>query len=41
MFVTPRFIDTIVEHASRLTGLAINKALNPSISLEDMTALIS
>lgn len=41
MFVTPRFVDTIVEHASRLTGLAINKALNPSISLEDMTALIS
>ena len=41
MFVTPRFIDMIVEHASRLTGLAINRALNPSLSLEDMTALLS
>lgn len=41
MFVTPRFIDMIVEHASRLTGLAINRALNPSLSLEDMAALIS
>ena len=41
MFVTPRFIDMIVEHASRLTGLAINRALNPSVSMEDMTALLS
>jgi spore protease len=41
MFMTPRFIDTIVEHASRLTGLAINRALNPSVSLDDLNALLS
>ncbi len=41
MFVTPRFIDMIVEHASRLTGFAINRALNPSVSVEDMAALLS
>lgn len=41
MFVTPRFIDSIVEHAARLTGFAINRALNPSIGLEDMAALVS
>lgn len=41
MFVTPRFIDLIVEHASRLTGLAINRALHPTISMEDMQRLIS
>lgn len=41
MFVTPRFIDNIVEHAARLTGLAINRALNPSVSMDDMNALLS
>jgi spore protease len=41
MFVTPRFVDTIVEHASRLMGFAINRALNPSISIEEMASLIS
>jgi spore protease len=41
MFVTPRYIDSIVEHAARLAGFAINRALNPSIGLEDMAALVS
>ncbi len=41
MFVTPRFIDLIVEHAARLTGFAINRALNPSISFDDMTAMLA
>jgi spore protease len=41
LFVTPRYIDTIVEHAARLTGFAINRALNPSVSFKDMTALLS
>lgn len=41
MFVTPRFIDLIVEHAARLTGFAINRALNPSISYDDMTAMLA
>lgn len=41
MFVTPRFIDLIVEHAARLTGFAINRALNPSISYADMTAMLA
>lgn len=41
MFVTPRFIDLIVEHASRLAGLAINRALHPTVSTEDIQRLIS
>ncbi|MDR3551675.1 MAG: GPR endopeptidase [Clostridia bacterium] len=41
MFVTPRLIDLIVEHAARLTGLAINKALHPGVSVEDMERLVS
>ncbi|MFT9056398.1 MAG: GPR endopeptidase, partial [Ethanoligenens sp.] len=41
MFVTPRFIDLIVEHAARLTGFAINRALNPSISYDDMVAMLA
>ncbi|WP_279221451.1 hypothetical protein [Ethanoligenens harbinense] len=41
MFVTPRFIDLIVEHAARLTGFAINRALNPSIAYDDMVAMLA
>lgn len=41
MFVTPRFIDLIVEHAARLTGFAINRALNPSIQYDDMIAMLA
>ena len=41
MFVTPRMVDLVIEHAARLTGLAINKALNPSVPLEDIEQLVS
>jgi spore protease len=41
MFVTPRFVDSLVEHAARLTGFAINTALNPCVPLGDMAALLS
>ena len=41
MYVTPRFIDLVVQHASRLTGYAINRALHPTVSVEDMARLVS
>lgn len=40
LFVTPRMIDLIVEHASALTGLAINRALHPGVSIEDIQKLV-
>lgn len=39
LFVTPRMIDLIVEHAASLTGLAINRALHPGVSVDDITKL--
>jgi len=41
LYVTPKMIDVVVEHAAKLTGYAINKALNPEISLEDMMRMVS
>lgn len=41
MFVTPRFVDLLIEHIAKLTGLAINKALHPTVSVEDMAKLVS
>ena len=41
MFVTPRMVDLTVEHAARLTGFAINRALHPGVSVEDMARLVS
>lgn len=41
MFVTPRMVDLIIEHTARLTGLAINKALHPTVELEDIVRLVS
>lgn len=40
MFVTPRYIDSEVRHLSRLIGYAINAALHPSLSLEEMEQLL-
>lgn len=39
LFVTPRMIDLIVEHAASLAGLAINRALHPGVSVDDLTKL--
>lgn len=41
MVVTPREIDLLVEHAAKLVGLAIGRALQPHISIEDMMAITS
>ena len=40
MMVTPREIDLVIEHASKLVGFAINKALQPQLTLEDLYALV-
>lgn len=41
MMVTPREVDLMIERASKLTSLAINCALQPDISPEDMLMLTS
>ncbi|WMJ23953.1 GPR endopeptidase [Paludicola sp. MB14-C6] len=40
MMVTPREIDVVVEHAAKLVAFSINKALQPSLALEDLVALV-
>lgn len=35
MMVTPKNIDTIISHASRLIATSINLALQPSLDFED------
>ena len=40
MVVTPRDIDMLVERASTLIGMAINTALHPDVSPDDIYALI-
>lgn len=39
LIVTPREIDLILEHAAKLTACAVNKALQPSLSVEEILAL--
>ena len=41
MMVTPREIDTLVEHAANTIAMAINKALYPTLSTEDIGSLVS
>lgn len=41
MMVTPREIDLMIERAAKMTSLAINCALQPDISPEDMLMLTS
>lgn len=38
--VTPRNIDVLIDEFSRVIGYGISKALNPSLSLEEINALI-
>ena len=40
MFVTPRGIDNLITRASRLIAMAINRCLQPSLSLEEITSLV-
>lgn len=39
MIVTPREIDIVVERASKLIGLAVNKALQPHLSIDEIMML--
>lgn len=41
MMVTPREIDLLIDHAAFLVALAINKALQPGIAVEDMLSLVN
>lgn len=41
MIVTPREIDIVVQRASELIGLAVNKALQPELSIEEILMLVS
>jgi spore protease len=41
MMVTPRDIDSLIERASKLAGMAINCALQPQFGLDDLMALSS
>lgn len=41
MMVTPRDIDAIIERGAKHLSLAINAALQPQLSLEDITYLVS
>ena len=40
MFVTPRSIDSLVRSCARLVGTALNLALHPGLSLEEMELLL-
>lgn len=39
MVVTPREIDLLVARAAKMVAMGINRALNPSLSVEDFTVL--
>ncbi len=41
MMVTPKEIDLLIEHASKLVGMAINCALQKNMSAEDILSLVS
>ncbi len=41
MIVTPREIDLMIDRAAKLLALAINSALQPSLSVEDIMAMTS
>lgn len=41
MMVTPREIDVVIEKSAKMLSLAINKALQPTLTIEDITALVS
>lgn len=40
MIITPREIDIVIERASELIGMSVNKALQPDISVEEMLMLV-
>ncbi len=40
MMVTPREVDVMIERASKVLGLALNKAMQPEMALEDIQMLV-
>ena len=40
IMVTPRSIDNIIDRSAKLISLAINKALQPSMSIEEISSLV-
>lgn len=40
MIITPREIDIVIERASELIGMSINKALQPEIDVDEMMMLV-
>ena len=40
MMVTPREIDTMIQNAAKLVALSLNRALHPTVSTEDLMALV-
>ena len=41
MMVTPKEIDLLIERASKLVGMAINRALQPDMDSEDIISLVT
>lgn len=41
MFVTPRGIDLLIEHAAKVIAYSINKAFHPDLSVSDIASLVS
>ncbi len=41
MIITPREIDIVIDRAAKLVAMAINKALQPDISTEEMLMLVT
>lgn len=41
MMVTPREVDQLIERGAKVLSMAVNRALQPSISAEDLTYLLS
>ncbi len=39
MMVTPREVDTLIDHAAKVIGYGINRTLHPTLSLEEIAAL--
>ena len=40
LFVTPREVDSRVADLSRVLGYGVSRALNPSLSVEELTMLV-
>ena len=41
MMITPREIDLVIERAARMLALAVNQALQPHLSVQDLLLLVS